>query len=250
MKRPSKFNIQPIEAQAEKFRATHGLGQEVGLNLELLLHQLQVVTVFKPLGDEGALSGMALKQNGERFMLVNTSVARGRQNFTIAHELYHLFVQPDFHVRFCHTARFNKQDDPEERNADYFAACLLMPKYRIMGAAADLPAGASLPLATVVQLEQEFQCSRKALLMRLSELGYMQPQQQEEYGVNVILSARNLGYSTELYDRTDKREAIGNYLPLASSLLEQERISETQHATFLHDFALPGSPAPDTPDAA
>ncbi|GAA4493298.1 ImmA/IrrE family metallo-endopeptidase [Hymenobacter ginsengisoli] len=237
----AKFDIRPIEAQAEKFRAIHGLGQGLGLNLELLLHQLGVVAVFKPLGSEGALSGMALKQDGERFMLVNSSVARGRQNFTIAHELYHLFVQADFHVRYCHTARFNGQNDPEERNADYFAACLLMPKYRIMQAAADLTPGASLPLSTIVQLEQEFQCSRKAMLMRLVELDYLRPQEQEDYGKNVILSARNLGYPTDLYDNTRpaKREAIGDYLPLSSRLFEQERISETQHATFLHDFALP-----------
>lgn len=247
MKAP-KFDILPIEAQAEKFRAERGFG--IGLNLELFLRNLGVVVVFEPLGDDKAFSGMALKQGGECFMLVNSSVARGRQNFTIAHELYHLFVQPNFHVRYCYTGRFGKQDDPEERNADYFAACLLMPKSRIMQAVADLAPGASLPLAAIVHLEQEFQCSRKALLARLVELGYLKPQEQEEYGKDVMLSARRFGYSTSLYERTEKREAIGDYVPLASRLLERERISETQHASFLHEFALSSCADPDPAERA
>ncbi len=245
-----KFNIQPIEAKAEQFRAKHGLGLSVGINLELLLRQLGVVAMFAPLGDGDAFSGMALKQSGECFMLVNSSVARGRQNFTIAHELYHLKVQADFHVRYCYTGRFGNQDDPEERNADYFAACLLMPKNRIMQAAADLDPGASFPLDTIVQLEQEFQCSRKALLNRLAELHYLTPREIVEYGTNVMRSARRLGYATTLYECTEKREPIGDYIPLASRLLERGRISETQHASFLHEFRLPTCTDPAVAEAA
>ena len=247
--KPVTFNIQPIEAKAVQFRDKHGLGPGTGINLELLLRQLGVVAMFEPLGNGDAFSGMALKQSGECFMLVNSSVARGRQNFTIAHELYHLFVQEDFHVRYCYTGRFGNQDDPEERNADYFAASLLMPKYRIMLAAADLKPGASLPLDTIVQLEQEFQCSRKALLIRLVELGYLKPEEQAEYGVNVMRSASRLGYATTLYECTEKRESIGDYVPLASRLLERDRISETQYASFLHEFQLPSCTDPAVAEA-
>jgi Zn-dependent peptidase ImmA (M78 family) len=234
----NKFDYQPIEAKAEKFRADHDLGRMLGINLELLLRKLNVVAVFKPLGVDKAFSGMALKQEGQCFMLVNSSVARGRQNFTIAHELYHLFVQRDFHVQFCYTGKFGQQSDPEERNADYFAASLIMPKYRILQAAGELEQGSSLSIKTIVELEQEFQCSRQALLIRLKELNLINAREQEDFGKNVILSARHLGFGTDLYQPTQTREAIGDYLPLASRLYDEERISETHYASLLHEFGL------------
>ncbi|WP_345238110.1 ImmA/IrrE family metallo-endopeptidase [Hymenobacter saemangeumensis] len=206
--------------------------------MEPLLRQLGVITVFKPLDANGAFSGMALKQDGGCFMLVNSSMSRGRQNFTIAHELYHLFVQQNFHVRVCQTGMFGAQNDPEERNADYFAAYLLMPKYRILEAAGDLEPGASLSLESIVQLEQEFQCSRQALLLRLKEMRLITAREQEEYSQNVIRSARQLGFGTDLYQPTPSREAIGDYVPLASRLFDQEAISESHFAGLLLDFGI------------
>ena len=86
---PNKFII---ERQVAEFRADNGLSASEAINLKSLLLKLNVLTIFRPLSDN--FSGMCLKDgSGHRFMLVNSSHSRGRQHFTIAHELYHLYIE-------------------------------------------------------------------------------------------------------------------------------------------------------------
>lgn len=87
--KPNKF---VIEKQVAAFRMDNGLGASEPVTLKSLLLKLNVLTVFRPLSD--SFSGMCLKDNsGHRFMLVNSNQPMGRQHFTIAHELYHLFIE-------------------------------------------------------------------------------------------------------------------------------------------------------------
>ena len=41
---------------------------------------------------------MLVKQDDVKFMLINANHSIGKQNFSIAHELYHLFVQENFKI--------------------------------------------------------------------------------------------------------------------------------------------------------
>jgi Zn-dependent peptidase ImmA (M78 family) len=82
---------------AAEFRRAHGLSAAEAINLDSLLLQLNIVTVFLPLqGVSGMAVKMTKKDKVNRFILVNAYHSIGRQNFTICHELYHLFVQKDF----------------------------------------------------------------------------------------------------------------------------------------------------------
>lgn len=86
--KPNKFII---EKQVSAFRTDNGLSASEPVTLKSLLLKLNILTVFRPLSDN--FSGMCLKDNsGHRFMLINSNQPRGRQHFTIAHELYHLFI--------------------------------------------------------------------------------------------------------------------------------------------------------------
>ena len=86
--KPNKFII---EKQVSAFRTDNGLSASEPVTLKSLLLKLNILTVFRPLSDN--FSGMCLKDNsGHRFMLINSNQPRGRQHFTIAHELYHLFL--------------------------------------------------------------------------------------------------------------------------------------------------------------
>ena len=87
--KPNKFII---EKQVSAFRTDNGLSASEPVTLKSLLLKLNILTVFRPLSDN--FSGMCLKDNsGHRFMLINSNQPRGRQHFTIAHELYHLFIE-------------------------------------------------------------------------------------------------------------------------------------------------------------
>lgn len=46
--------------------------------------------VYYPMGEH--LSGICVKNNGSNVIAVNSSMTLGRQRFSMAHELYHLFL--------------------------------------------------------------------------------------------------------------------------------------------------------------
>ncbi len=82
-----------VENQVSRFRQMAGLSDAEAVNLKSLLLKLNVLTVYRPLSDN--FSGMSLKSGDRRFMLINSNQPKCRQHFTIAHELYHLYVDPN-----------------------------------------------------------------------------------------------------------------------------------------------------------
>jgi len=80
-----------IEKEAAEFRTRLGYTSYDPIGLKSLLIKLNIITLFKPLSEK--FSGMAVKVEDTCFMFVNSSHSIGRQNFTICHELYHLFIQ-------------------------------------------------------------------------------------------------------------------------------------------------------------
>ena len=63
-------------------------------------------------------------------MLVNSNQSQGRQHFTIAHELYHLYIEENPTPHKCNPGNGSK--DPVEQCADMFASSLLMPETGIL----------------------------------------------------------------------------------------------------------------------
>ncbi len=116
-----------IEARAIEFRNQCGYSAGEPINLNSLLIDKNVITVFKSMGN--SISGMAMKVGENfKFMLINRDQTLARQNFTIGHELYHLFIQDNFKFYRCKTELFNENKHIEEKKADYFASCLLLPR--------------------------------------------------------------------------------------------------------------------------
>ena len=111
-----------VENQVSRFRQMAGLSDAEAVNLKSLLLKLNVLTVYRPLSDN--FSGMSLKSGDRRFMLINSNQPKCRQHFTIAHELYHLYVDPNPMPHNC-SADGKKSD--AEQCADAFALMFLMP---------------------------------------------------------------------------------------------------------------------------
>jgi len=230
------FNDKILEVRATNFRTRYGIGSDAPIDFKKLLPVLEVLTVFKPLSD--AFSGMALKTQSGLFIMVNTNNQIGRQRFTIGHELYHLFVQEDFSFKLCKTGKFNKKDK-EEYNADVFSSLLLMPETGILKLIPEIELswGKSISLATIIKLEQHFGVSRRALLIRLERLGLIKFSDYERHLEGVIKSAREYGYSTELYNKPkEKFYVLGNYGIKVKELFDSGLISETHYHSLMHDI--------------
>jgi Zn-dependent peptidase ImmA (M78 family) len=229
-----------LEKKANEFRLQNGLTQQDNIRLKSLLSKLNVLTVFKPLGE--SLFGMAIKvgegSDTKRFILVNTNTSLGHQHFTICHEIYHLFIQAVFTSMVCHTGLFNRSDR-EEYHADLFASYLLLPQAGIESLIPDheFPKD-KISLQTILKIEQYFSCSRSALLYRLKKLGFISEMGYERYNKNVKRSAIQYGYSTDLYQPGNHDQVVGDYGTLAKILFDEGKISESHYFSLLLDLGM------------
>lgn len=88
---------------------------------------------------DGELAGMLIRDDDKTVIGVNSLHHPNRQRFTIAHECGHLMLHKGKDVHIDRSFRVNRRDqvssqaiDPEEIEANRFAAELLMPHEIIM----------------------------------------------------------------------------------------------------------------------
>ncbi|MCB9233934.1 MAG: ImmA/IrrE family metallo-endopeptidase [Bacteroidia bacterium] len=222
---------------ARDFRRQNGLSDSEPVNIEGLLIKLGVITVFKPLGK--SFSGMAIKnQDGTKFMMINSNDPRGRQNFSISHELYHLFIQEEFTHEICLTGKFPK-NDKNELLADWFAAYFLVPDE---GLEEIIPFQEqkkdSIKLGTLVKIEQAYGCSRLALLYRLKNLGRISQSYLEFCSTDVKSSAKYYHHPVELYEPARTNLVLGDYPDLATELFESGIITEGHYISLMADIGI------------
>lgn len=224
-----------IEYKAFEFRKMCSIEMDEPVNIKQTLRKLNVLTLYRPLADN--FSGMCLKSQTHKFVLVNSAHPRGRQHFTIAHEFYHLFIQKDFEVHPCNPG-VNKE--LQEQEADCFASALLMPEMGIRKLIPEEELGGKVSLSTVLKLEQYFLVSRSAMLVRLSALSFLSPERFEELrNAPVIRSALEYGYSDlSLYRPGNAGLFIGDYGDKAKKLFDSEKISEGHYLHLLSKIGI------------
>ena len=230
---PVNYNLQ---SAASQFRAENGIGASDPVSLKSFLLKLGVMAMFKPLSDK--FSGMAIKNDHFKCMLINSNHRISKQHFTIAHELYHLYIQKEFVSEISNAGRFDKKDK-NEYDADCFAAYVLMPEEGVISL---IPKNErvknKVTLSTIVKIEQYFACSRTSVLFRLSEIGLIDYLNYKAYTENVKQSALLLGYDGDLYNPGNHNLVITNYGAKAKRLYDQENISESHFISLMGDIGI------------
>lgn len=230
-----------VESQVSRFRQSVGLSDTETVNLKSLLLKLKVLTVYRSLSE--TFSGMSLKSGNSRFMLVNANHPVCRQNFTIAHELYHLFVEPDSTSGAKpHQCSGENAKSEGEQCADAFALRFLIPAdgVRQLLSGNELKTG-KVSLASVLRIGQYFSVSHTAVLNRLLDLKLIGVGQRDEFQKLVVNRvARAYGYDTALYKPGNKGLVIGDFGEKARKLFEEEKISEGHYLELLHKIGIDG----------
>ncbi len=227
-----------IESKVTRFRQFAGLSDSEAVNLNSLLLKLNILTVFRPLSK--SFSGMSLLGNGKRFMLINSSQPVCRQHFTIAHELYHLFMEDTVSLHACQE---NGKKSESEQCADAFALMFLMPASGVIQMIPDTELKSSkISLATILKLGQYFGVSNAAVVNRLSDMNLLSRAEREHFSsIPVKRSARDYGYSTALYEPGNEGLVIGDFGEKARRLYEQDKISEGHYLELLHKIGIDGN---------
>jgi len=227
-----------LQKKANSFRERNGISGSEAIRLKSLLLKLNVLTLFRPLTE--AFSGMSLKINDNaRFILVNSKHSIGRQHFTIAHELYHLYIQEKFEIHQCKTGLFDSKNK-EEYNADYFASCFLMPESGIHEMIPDEELKKKkISLQTVIKLEQYFSVSHSSMLVRLKMLDLLDTKTLEYFKTfKATETAQQYGYDTSLYKEGNHNIIVGDYGEKAKMLFDIEKISEGHYLELMQQIGI------------
>jgi Zn-dependent peptidase ImmA (M78 family) len=226
-----------IEEKAITFRDNNGYGVAEPIILSSLLLKKNIITVFKPL--PGDFAGMAIKAADDSlFIMINQEHTIGRQNFTIGHELYHLCVQENFASSFCNAGLFDSQSDVEERKADFFSACLLLPRSGIhqLIPVHEAQKKNNISIETIFKVQQYYGLSINAVIYRLIELDYVDKSYFDMLATGKMSLARKLGYDTVLYNPGNFNKIIGDYGTIVNNLYQSQKISESVYLEFMNDI--------------
>jgi len=116
------------------------------------------------------ISGVFFKKDGKLFLGVNESDAENRKRFTIAHEIGHYILHPSSLLHYDKPNMIHYRSTqvlgPLEREANYFAAELLMPEDLVKQC---IERG----IRSVAELARRFQVSDEAMGYRLANLGFL-----------------------------------------------------------------------------
>ncbi|MCC8113853.1 MAG: ImmA/IrrE family metallo-endopeptidase [Bacteroidales bacterium] len=227
----ARIDYNLIKRQVDEFQQKYGLSKTEPLDTRSLLLKLNVIAAFRPMSP--TFSGMSLIDHmGGRYMLINSNMPLGRQNFTICHELYHLFVDPSHSPHNCGDG---SQKPDAEKAADAFAALLLMPEEAILQMVPLKEIGTNMvSMPTLVRLENYFGVSRTAMFFRLVGLRLVDKNRKDELCSNPTKDARALGFPLHLYSPANANLIIGDIGEKAYLLFQQEKISEGHYLEILN----------------
>ena len=231
-----KLTKEAIEQLALKTRADAGVNPTEPIHTKTLLRKLGVMVMYRPLSERACGLSMRSADGEMRFMLINSNNSRGRQHFTICHELFHLYYDEEPKPHVCGTPGLEK--DPSEINANAFASALLLPP---AGVLAQIPPEEikmrRVTMATMLRLEQLFGVSHQSLCyclrhMRLLTEDELQGHLEESKRIQLI--AAEYGCDTSLYKSGNEGVVIGDFGEKARRLFDMERISEGHYVELLN----------------
>lgn len=183
-----------------------------------------------------SFSGIATRKKDENFILINSSQCLGRQNYTFAHEYYHLFFEND-NKSICRIFKTEDEYSPEERNADNFAINFLITdkgiKNYIKKEGKKLENIDQITLEDIIDLELFFKVSHSAMIKKLLNMELITENYKNRLSDGIIKKVKHLGVDTSLYKSTNKNELISPYRSLVKRAYQEEKISDSKFLELL-----------------
>lgn len=227
-----------LNNKAFNLRKRLGEDAESPIDIFNLVKKIENLTlVFYPLGIN--ISGVYYKGETSNVIAINSDMSIGRQRFSLAHELYHLYFDNST-INAVSPIMIGSGDD-NEKKADQFASYFLIPSpslYDIVEKIKKSKNKEHLTIEDIISIEQYYGVSHKAMLYRLLNDGYLKSEQIKNMEVNIIEIAAKLGYDITLYypsPENKKSIVFGNYIVSSEKLLKKEIISQGKYESLLLD---------------
>ena len=185
--------------------------------------------------DSSTDSDFESKISSDMLIGINSNMSIGRQNFTLAHELYHLLYEENKNnFVICDYS----SESESEIEANIFASYLLIPYEGLKRYVKNMNIS-KWALDDVIAAEQYYQISHMALLFRLVEQNFITEEESLEFqNVKISHEARIRGFNDDLYypspeDR--KYFSLGNYVKSVGKAYSSNKISVGKKDELLLD---------------
>ena len=232
------INKMEISSKAALLRKKLGEDESSPIDIFQLVQTIDRLTlVFYPLNNN--ISGICYKGKSSNVIVINSDMSIGRQRFSLAHELYHLYFD-ESGISLVSLTTIGKGDE-NEKKADQFASYFLIPQsslYGLIESIKEKNQKKHLDIEDVIRIEQYYGVSHKAMLYRLKEEGEIDSEDIKSMETGVIALAARLGYDTTIYYpsvKDKKKMVFGHYIALAEKLLDKEYISYGKYEEILLD---------------
>lgn len=174
-------------------------------------------------------SGLCINEENIPIIGINSNHSKGRQKFTLAHELYHLLFEDINDIIIC-----NDDKNDSEVEADSFASFLLMTDEGLRRYM-KINEINHWDLNNIIAAEQYFQISHQAFLFHINKLGFS----VDEYNnINLSNESKKRGFLNDLYEPAFKEDipfVLGNYLKMINHIDELGGLSDGKKRELLLD---------------
>ena len=229
-------NKMDLSNKASSIRRILGEDELSPIDIFSLTQSINALTlVFYPLGQN--ISGACFRNELSSIIAINSDMSIGRQRYSLAHELYHLYFDQSDSTTICSSKIGGESEN--EKNADQFASYFLVPPAALYEAVQKYKKETTqLSIEDIIRLEQYFGVSHQAMLIRLQEEGEISPAQAASMQTGIISLATRLGFDTSLYrpsPENKKMRVLGHYIYQTENLLHENIISNGKYEELLLD---------------
>lgn len=182
-------NFSDIENKAYQVINDLDLGTPPAANLsQAMQEKLGINIIYFDLGDYS--SGVTAIDDKGVFVFVNASDIKGRRNFDLAHELFHIFaanIYPLSKLQKFHHSPLDKV----ETFANVFASSLLLPKDQVRSDFMEIVHNNKFNIYDIIPLAHKYKVSNIAFLWRLCNLGFIDSETVEVIKQNEQFNQRS-----------------------------------------------------------
>ncbi len=222
--------------KAELLRNKLGVDGQSPIDIFALVQRIEKLTiVYYPMGQ--TISGICVKgTNNKSLIALNSSMSLGRQRFSLAHELYHLYYDKN-NLSIC--AKAIGEGSENEKKADAFAAYFLMPRVALIEMIETFrdKNNGRIDIRDVIRIEQYFRVSHQAAVYQLYNAQYISKSEMNKLlEENVKEIAEKMGFNTDLYCALTKEKQYGTfgyYIERVNLLLQNKIISNGKYEELL-----------------
>jgi len=227
-----------LNSNALKMRKILNEDPSSPIDIFSLINNLKNITlIYYPMSDR--ISGICIREENSKIIAINSNLSYGRQRFTAAHEVYHLFFEKELRNVICEKDISESKSD-SEKEADKFASYLLAPYDSLRAYLEEnkMLDNYALTIEDVINMEQFYQLSHQAMLYRLTADGYLDFTTSNNLKMAVTQKAMRLGYDDKLYKASDEEKkyfSIGEYVKKVEQLKDRDLISNGKYEELLLD---------------